>query len=75
MGGLTLGYGDNLMATGMARGAACRGKRIAFGNGRRLHGEREIRQHIKFTGTLEHRPQRDTSNSTESIDTDGDCHF
>lgn len=28
-----MGLGDNLMATGMAKGAAARGKRIAFGNG------------------------------------------
>lgn len=28
-----MGLGDNLMATGMAKGAAQRGKRIAFGNG------------------------------------------
>lgn len=28
-----MGLGDNLMATGMARGARARGKRIAFGNG------------------------------------------
>lgn len=30
------GFGDELMATGMARGAAQRGKRIAFGDGRRI---------------------------------------
>lgn len=30
------GYGDELMATGLARGAAARGKRIAFGDGRRI---------------------------------------
>lgn len=28
-----MGIGDNIMATGMARGAAARGKRIAFGDG------------------------------------------
>lgn len=28
-----MGYGDNLMATGLARGAKARGKRIAFGDG------------------------------------------
>ncbi len=28
-----MGLGDNLMAAGMAKGAAARGKRIAFGNG------------------------------------------
>jgi ADP-heptose:LPS heptosyltransferase len=31
-----MGYGDDLMASGMARGAAARGKRIAFGNGQRI---------------------------------------
>jgi hypothetical protein len=31
-----MGHGDQLMATGMARGAAARGKRIAFGDGQRI---------------------------------------
>lgn len=31
-----MGRGDNIMATGLARGAAARGKRIAFGDGRRI---------------------------------------
>lgn len=31
-----MGLGDNLMATGMARGAAKRGKRIAFGSGNKI---------------------------------------
>lgn len=31
-----MGIGDEVMATGMARGAAARGKRIAFGDGTRL---------------------------------------
>lgn len=31
-----MGIGDNIMATGLARGAAARGKRIAFGDGRRI---------------------------------------
>lgn len=31
-----MGLGDQLMATGMARGARARGKRIAFGDGRRI---------------------------------------
>lgn len=30
------GYGDELIATGLARGVAARGKRIAFGDGRRI---------------------------------------
>lgn len=31
-----MGIGDNIMASGMARGAAARGKRIAFGDGQRI---------------------------------------
>lgn len=31
-----MGLGDNLMATGFARGAKARGKRIAFGDGKKL---------------------------------------
>lgn len=31
-----MGYGDELMATGMARGLAARGKQAAFGDGRRI---------------------------------------
>jgi hypothetical protein len=31
-----MGYGDQLMATGMARGARARGKRIAFGDGQKI---------------------------------------
>lgn len=31
-----MGHGDDIMASGMARGAHARGKRIAFGDGRRI---------------------------------------
>lgn len=31
-----MGLGDNLMATGMAKGAANRGKRVAFGDGQKI---------------------------------------
>lgn len=31
-----MGIGDNIMATGLARGAKARGRRIAFGDGRRI---------------------------------------
>jgi hypothetical protein len=31
-----MGLGDNLLATGMARGAKARGKRIAFGDGKKI---------------------------------------
>src|ERR1700752_4313118 len=32
-----MGYGDEIMASGLARGAHLRGKRVAFGDGRRIH--------------------------------------
>lgn len=32
-----MGFGDQLIATGIARGASARGKRIAFGDGRRIY--------------------------------------
>src|SRR6185369_14162072 len=35
-GGCLMGLGDQLMATGLARGAHARGKRIAFGDGRNI---------------------------------------
>lgn len=42
-----MGYGDEIMATGMARGAAGRGRRIAFGDGRKIiwsqHAEKIFR--------------------------------
>lgn len=31
-----MGYGDNLMATGMAKGFAAKGKRVAFGNDQKI---------------------------------------
>lgn len=31
-----MGYGDEIMGSGLARGAAARGKRIAFGDGRKI---------------------------------------
>jgi len=33
---IVVGYGDELMATGIARGAKARGKRIAFGDGQKI---------------------------------------
>lgn len=56
-----MGLGDNLMATGMARGAAKRGKRIAFGDGHKVrwdHHSAEIfrgNRNIAIPGT-ERRP-------------------
>lgn len=38
-----MGYGDQLMATGMARGANARGKRIAFGDGERILWDKSSR--------------------------------
>lgn len=35
-----MGLGDNLLATGMARGAKARGKRIAFGDGKRIQWDK-----------------------------------
>jgi hypothetical protein len=34
--GLRMGHGDQLIATGFARGAAARGKRVAFGDGQKI---------------------------------------
>jgi hypothetical protein len=31
-----MGFGDEILATGLARGAAKRGKKIAFGDGRKI---------------------------------------
>lgn len=39
-----MGLGDNLMATGLARGARARGKRIAFGDGKKLIWDPHSRQ-------------------------------
>jgi hypothetical protein len=43
-----MGYGDEVIASGLARGAAIRGKRIAFGNGRRIVWTRQ--SHEIFRG-------------------------
>lgn len=48
MGGLTLGYGDQLMATGLARGATARGKKIAFGDRRKIRWD--VHSEIMFRG-------------------------
>lgn len=40
-----MGFGDNIMATGLARGAAERGKRVAFGDGRKIIWDQHS-QHI-----------------------------
>jgi Glycosyltransferase family 9 (heptosyltransferase) len=41
-----VGYGDEIIASGLARGAHARGKRIAFGDGRRIVWSRQ--SHIVF---------------------------
>ena len=38
-----MGIGDNIMASGMARGAQERGKRIAFGDGRKIRWDKNSR--------------------------------
>ena len=56
-----MGLGDQLLATGMARGAARRGKRIAFGDGRKIlwdkHSEQVFRDNpnIAPPGSERHR--------------------
>ena len=40
-----MGFGDNLMATGLARGAAARNKRVAFGDGKKIIWDQHS-QHI-----------------------------
>jgi hypothetical protein len=47
-----VGYGDNLMASGMARGARARGRRIAFGE----QGERKIRWDHNSEPVFRHNP-------------------
>lgn len=47
-----MGYGDQLMATGMARGALARGRKIAFGDGRKIlwdkHSEEMFRGNLNI---------------------------
>lgn len=45
-----MGYGDELIATGLARGAAARGKRIAFGNRQRRAIIWSAQAHLLFRG-------------------------
>jgi len=42
-----MGYGDNIIATGFARGATKRGKRIAFGDGRKIIWDHHSEQIFK----------------------------
>lgn len=42
-----MGVGDNIMATGMAKGAAARGKRIAFGSGKAIEWDHHSEQVFK----------------------------
>jgi hypothetical protein len=44
-----MGYGDEIMGSGMAKGAAARGKRVAFGDGNRIVWHRNNAAHI-FAG-------------------------
>src|SRR5262245_1161161 len=51
-----MGIGDEVMATGFARGAAARGKRIAFGDGRKLIWGPWCREAFKNNPNIAHRP-------------------
>lgn len=54
-----MGMGDNVLATGLARGAAARGKRIAFGNGKQIlwdaHSEMVFRGNPNIANPQSHR--------------------
>lgn len=45
---LTVGFGDNLIATGEARGPASRGKRAAFGDGKKILWDQHARHIFAF---------------------------
>lgn len=47
-----MGLGDNLMATGMAKGAAARGKRIAFGDGNRIIWDHNSEQIFRYNPNI-----------------------
>lgn len=47
-----MGIGDNLMATGIARGAAARGKRIAFGDGNRIIWDKNSAEIFSGNGNI-----------------------
>lgn len=49
-----IGIGDEVMATGLARGAAARGKRIAFGDGRRLIWGPWCEQAFRYNPNIAH---------------------
>lgn len=49
-----MGYGDEIIATGLARGAAARGKRIAFGDGKRIIWSEQSRQVFRWNPNIAH---------------------
>jgi hypothetical protein len=52
----TIGIGDEIIGTGMARGAAARGKRIAFGDGRRIIWGPFAAEAFRHNPNIAHRP-------------------
>lgn len=57
-----LGVGDNLMASGMARGAAQRGKRIAFGDGHKIKWDQHSRMIFQRNPNIAEPGQEKTGN-------------
>ncbi len=51
-----MGIGDEIVGTGMARGAAARGKRIAFGDGRRIIWGPFAAEAFRHNPNIAHRP-------------------
>lgn len=64
--GLKVGFGDEIMATGMARGAKARGKRIAFGDGRQIIFSPWSEQMFRFNPNIA-RPGDERSTDIEWI--------
>lgn len=60
--GALIGLGDNLMATGFARGAAQRGKRIAFGDGKQIKWDQHSRQIFSRNPNIAEPGQEKTGN-------------
>lgn len=47
-----MGWGDNLMATGLAKGAHARGKKIAFGDGNRIIWDQHSQEVFKWNPNI-----------------------
>lgn len=61
-----MGFGDEIMATGMARGAKARGKRIAFGDGKQIIFSPWSEQMFRFNPNIA-RPGDERDNDIEWI--------